>query len=33
MKLTWLGYLVYSLVNCAMKLSIEIGLIKVQNFI
>jgi len=26
MKLMWLGYLVYSLGNCAMKLCIETGL-------
>jgi len=26
MKLPWLGYLVYSLGNCAMKLCIETGL-------
>jgi len=26
MKLLWLGYLVYSLGNCAMKLCIETGL-------
>jgi len=26
MKLIWLGYLVYSLGNCAMKLCIETGL-------
>ena len=26
MKLLWLGYLVYSLGNCAIKLCIEIGL-------
>jgi len=26
MKLMWLGYLVYSLGNCAMKLYIETGL-------
>jgi hypothetical protein len=29
MKLMWLGYLIYSLGNCAMKLYIETGL-KVQ---
>ena len=27
MKLLWLGYLVYSLGNCVMKLCIETGLI------
>ena len=29
MKLLWLGYLVYSLGNCVMKLCIEIGLMLV----
>jgi len=28
MKLMWLGYLVYSLDNCAMKLCIETGLMR-----
>jgi len=28
MKLLWLGYLVYNLDNCAMKLCIETGLIR-----
>jgi len=31
MKLIWLGYLVYSLSNCAIKLCIEIGLITIAN--
>ena len=31
MKLKWLGYLVYSLGNCVMKLCIETGL-KVLDF-
>ena len=29
MKLLWLGYLVYSLGNCVMKLYIETGLIAI----
>jgi len=29
MKILWLGYLVYSLSNCAMKLCIETGLIEI----
>jgi len=29
MKLIWLGYLVYSLGNCAIKLYIETGLMRI----
>ena len=31
MKLIWLGYLVYSLGNCVMKLCIETGLILIHR--
>jgi len=31
MKLMWLGYLVYSLGNCAMKLYIKIDLISLMT--
>ena len=31
MKLLWLGYLVYSLGNCVMKLCIETGLKHARN--
>ena len=31
MKLLWLGYLVYSLGNCVMKLCIETGLNPTQT--
>jgi len=30
MKLLWLGYLVYSLGNCVMKLCIETGLMLIK---
>jgi len=33
MKLLWLGYLVYSLGNCVMKLCIETGLVRPVSMI
>ena len=33
MKLLWLGYLVYSLGNCAIKLCIETGLMREKYFL